>query len=325
MIVVTGANGFVGRYLVNQLIENNYEVLAITSSALNTQYFEEKNIPYEVVDITDMELIEDRLPGTKVEAVIHLAALLRVEMGKYTPDQFLMVNGMGTYNMLEYCRKNKIKKFIYSMTHSDIDGSADTIISPETKREYTSSYEDGENVYPFIFGKMMGADLVLAYDRDRQIKNGLVYRISKIRGFGSRDTRYSCVFHNLIEKAMAGDDIEIWGKHKTFRDMIYVKDVVSALIAGIEKEKDVHGLYTIGSGTGTTIEDEVKAIVNAFSLEGRESKIIYRPEIEEVRTKSTVFDISKAKKDLNWSPLYSYEEAMKDYKKEMVYGMSKIS
>lgn len=317
-VIVTGANGFVGRYLVRQLIEDGDDVIALTSSILNAKFFTNRNIPFEVVDITDKEIIDDKLPN-KADAVVHLAALLRIERDKYTPEQFLMVNGIGTYNMLEYCRENKIPKFIYSMTHSDIDATRYTIVSPSTPRAYTSSYKNGENVYPFIFGKMMGADLVLAYDRDKQIKNGLVYRLSNIRGYGSRDTRYNCVFHQLIQKAIKGEDIEIWGDHKTFRDMIYVKDVVSAIISGLKS--DGHGLYTIGTGERVTIEDEVKAIIDAFSPEGKKSKIIYCPDIKEVRTKSITFSILDALADLHWAPKYNYKDAMKDYKIEMEKGI----
>jgi len=311
MIIVTGANGFIGRYLVQQLIDNGDDVLATGSSDKSKNYFKDKGIPYETIDVTKKEDF-DKLPNS--DAVVHLAALLRIDRDKHTALDYIKVNGYGTFNVLEYCYKVGAK-IIYSQTHSDIDASKDIIISEKTERAFTSSHEISDNVYPFIVGKNMGMDLIMAYDNDGVIPAGIVFRLSNIRGYGSRDTRYNCVFHQLIQKAINGDPIEIWGDHKTVRDMIYVKDVVNAIIKAINSNT-AHGLYTIGSGSGVTILDEAQAIINAFCTK-KQSKIIFRPEIKEVRTKNTIFDISKAVQELKWKPQYTYEEAMIDYKKEM--------
>ena len=144
-------------------------------------------------------------------------------------------------------------------------------------------------------------------------------RFPGIRGYGSRDTHYNCVFHQFIQKAIRSEPIEIWGEHKTVRDLVYIKDVVAAIIGAL-KSKNAKGLYNIGSGKGMTIEEEAKAIIKAFSPPDNPSEIIYRPDIEEVRKRSYIFDISKAKRDFGYSPKYSYEEALIDYKKEMKRG-----
>ncbi|MFA6446579.1 MAG: NAD-dependent epimerase/dehydratase family protein, partial [Candidatus Paceibacterota bacterium] len=151
-----------------------------------------------------------------------------------------------------------------------------------------------------------------------------------------QDTKYNSPFHQFIDKARKGEDIEVWGNPpKTVRDMIYVKDVCRAFILAIEK-KDVHGWYNIGSGKGLTIKEEVKEIISVFSpweecpeyVEGnvvanyreKMSKIIYRPDIEEVRTHSCIFLINKAVKELGWWPLYTYHDALVDMKEEMEAG-----
>jgi UDP-glucose 4-epimerase len=152
---------------------------------------------------------------------------------------------------------------------------------------------------------------------------GTVFRLANIRGYGSRDTYYNCVFHQFIQKALKSEPIEIWGEHKTVRDMIYVKDVVAVISIALRSNK-AHGLYNIGSGKGLTIEDEAKAIIKVFSPPDKPSGLIYRPDIEEVRKISCIFDISKAKRDLGWEPKYSYEEALADYKKEMERGYFEI-
>jgi nucleoside-diphosphate-sugar epimerase len=61
-----------------------------------------------------------------------------------------------------------------------------------------------------------------------------------------------------------------------------------------------------------------------FSPSDKPSRLVYRPDIEEVRKRSYIWDISKAKRDLDWEPKYSYEEALADYKKEMERGYFEI-
>jgi UDP-glucose 4-epimerase len=313
MIIVTGATGFIGRYLVDQLVKDGVEVLATVRSERGEAYCKNAGISFIRLNITKEQNF-DSLPKENVDAVVHLAALLRVDVLKWTPKDYILTNALGAYNVLDYCRKNSIKKIIYAMTHSDVNRSKDVVITEETPREFESTFGLG-NVLPFIISKIAGMTFIEVYNRDRVIQ-GINLRFSAIRGYGSKDTRYNTVFHRFIQKAMKSEPIEIWGEHKIVRDLVYIKDVVFGIIGALKSDK-ASGLYNIASGQGLTIEDEAKAIINAFSPPDNPSKLIYRPDLKEERQRSFIFDISKAKKDLDYSPKYSYEAAMKDYKKEM--------
>jgi len=121
---------------------------------------------------------------------------------------------------------------------------------------------------------------------------------------------------------MKGETIEIWGEHRTFRDLVYVKDVVSGFIQALNSP-NAKGLYNLGSGEGLTIDQEAKIIVKVFSPINNPSKIVYRPDIEEVLRKSFVLSIEKAKRDFGYAPKYTYETAMRDYREEMISGRFK--
>lgn len=308
MIIVTGATGFIGRYLVEQLTKDNVDVLATGRDIKGQKYYENKGIPYISVDITN-EKDFDKLPQKNVEAVVHLAALLSIDTSKWSAKDYIMVNALGTYYVLEYCRKTKVPKIIYAMTHSDVNRTNDIVITEETPRKFGGPL-------PYIVAKIAGMNFIEGYVQDNVIKQGIVFRFPGIRGYTSRDTYYDCVFHQFIQKAIKSEPIEIWGDHKTKRDLIYIQDVVYAICGALKSEK-ANGLYNIGSGVGLTIEDEAKAIINVFSPADKPSKLIYRTDIEEVRKKSQIFDISKAKRDFGWAPQFSYEEGLMEYKKEM--------
>lgn len=313
MIVVTGANGFIGQYLVNQLIKDGFDVLGTTRSKRNIQYFKKQNIEFIQLDITN-EKDFDKLPKDGVDAVVHLAALLSIDVSKWTAKDYLLVNALGTNNVLEYCRKNGFNKIIYSMTHSDVNRAKEVLITENTPRQFNTTIGGG-NSLPYIISKIAGLDFVEKF-ADQYDMKGISLRFPGVRGYGSRDTEYNTVFHQFIQKAMESKPIEIWGEHKTVRDILYVKDAVDGIICAL-KSKKANGRYNIGSGIGLTIEDEAKAIIKVFSPSDNPSKLIYRPDIEEVRKRSYIFDISKAKKELGFSPKYSYEKALMDYKKEM--------
>jgi len=297
-ILITGGRGFIARYLARMMVEKGWHVAAPGREELdvrNRYHFERfNNIDYD--------------------AVIHLASLLMID--GYDSDQYFLTNATGTFNVLEFCRQNKIPKIVYAMTHSDVNKCGNYLIDEYTEQHFgTNSFE--HNAIPFISSKIAAADMVAAYHREKVLQ-GIILRLANIRGYGSRDERYGCVFHQFIQKAIKGEDIEIWGDPpKTVRDLIYIKDICNAFIAAVESDT-AYGYYNIGSGKGMTIVDEAKAVIDVFStFRESKSKLVYKPEIEEVRKISCVFDIDRAKKDLGWEPKYSQIEGLEDYKREM--------
>lgn len=316
-VLITGGQGFVGKYLADMM--DTDEWLTYSPS-------------HWMLDVTRPEDF-DKFKGFGFDAVVHLAGLLMINQHK--PEDYFRVNAYGTYNVLEFCRTEKIPKLIYAMTHSDVNASSHLDLEPYDQQVFKTGSWDNNSI-PFISSKIAAADMVEAYNRTLypEVFNGIILRLANIRGYGSQDTKYNSPFHQFIDKAIKGEDIEIWGNPpKTQRDMIYVKDVCSCIIAAIKTPK-VRGYFNVGSGVGLTIEDEARAIIEVFGSEVRDfyqfrsdriyespkdklSRIIYRPDIPELRKVSCIFNIDKTKKILGWEPKYSYIEALEDMKKEM--------
>lgn len=290
-VLVTGGDGFVAGYVCEALDAGGIDVYAPGKALL---------------DITCVDDFRDNPELEGVDAVIHLAALLMID--GHTPQQYFDVNALGTLNVLEYCRKAGIKNFIYAMTHSDTNKSKFVTIYDDNLPEYgTGGWE--KNSIPFITSKVAAMNMVQAYNR-MGVLNGKILRLSNIRGVGSADTKYGCVFHQFIQKAKKGHPIEIWGNPpKTIRDMIYVKDVARAFLHALMYPGS--GVYNIGSGVGYTILEEAKAIIEVF---GGKSEIIYRPDMEEYRKVSCIFNCRRAEEELNWKPKYSYRDGLADMK-----------
>jgi len=179
----------------------------------------------------------------------------------------------------------------------------------------------------YVISKAAAADCIEHYSQEHGIQ-AIVLRLPPVYGYGPHLEIYKdgrplkTGFEIFIENAAAGKPIEIWGDAKKGRDIVYVKDVASAITLALESP-DATGLYNIASGRPLSLEEEVKGIIRVFSPNGCRSQIIYRPD-KPNSLKPFLYDIAKAKRDLKWSPLYSYEEMLRDYKREMESGKFKF-
>jgi len=292
-VLVTGGKGFIGRYLVPMMLGIGWEVDDPTHFCF---------------DITD-PIKMNKFRGRGYDAVIHLAAKLMIN--RHSPGDYFDVNTIGTFNVLEFCRTENIKRFVYAMTHSDTNKHTG-VIHPYNSQKYGTGTWDN-NAIPFIQSKVAAADMVEAYTGQGAI-DGIILRLANIRGFGSSDTKYNSPFHQFIDKARKGEPIEVWGNPpKTFRDMIYVRDVCLAFIAAVLAHR-MNGYFNVGSGIGMTILDEIRSILRVFGDPSHPSELIFRNDIPETRTANSLFDIEKTKKFLNWEPRYKYDQGLQDFK-----------
>jgi UDP-glucose 4-epimerase len=125
-------------------------------------------------------------------------------------------------------------------------------------------------------------------------------------------------FQVFIENAQKGRPLELWGDPANGRDIVYVKDVVSAIGLALEKT-GVGGLYNISSGQCLTLKEQAECIIRLFSPRGRPSEIRYLPDKPNL-IESYVYDIDKARRVLGWQPEYSFEDMLLDYRQEMESG-----
>ena len=262
MIVVTGATGFVGRYLIDLLASRGEKVLACGRSTKYRKFFEDLNVPFVRLDVTRPEDF-DRLPGCGVEAVVHLAALIPAAVPDVRTDAFLKTNTLGTFYALEHCRKHGIKKFVLSTTLYERLEHTRLPITEEMGRCFAMR---GDHT-AYVISKVAASDHVEHYSREFGIQ-GIVLRFTGLLGYGRQEGHYAdgtfhaSAFEVFYRRAKKGLPLEIWGEAKARRDSLYVKDAARAVHAAQERNR--RGLYLIGSGTGRTVEEEVMAFAEVF-------------------------------------------------------------
>lgn len=325
MIVVIGATGFIGMYVVDELLRAGKEVVATGRNPVLGKHLEEMGATFVPLDITVPEDFE-KLPTEGVEGVILLAGLLPANADADLSERenaadYFRINTIGTINVLEYCRARNIKKIISTCSYADVRGAwrKGYAITEEEPRDFLFT---GDHAV-YVMSKNASNDVIEYYNQQHGLQ-GAVFRLPPVYGVGPHGTilvngkPYKSGIATFIDNAEAGKDIELWGDPHISRDIIYVKDVARAFRLALESD-DAYGLYNMTSGTELDLEDQAQAVIDVFGADAG-SQIVYRPD-KPNNTPSFLFSMEKAKQDFGFVPEYrDYKEMMLDYKKELESG-----
>jgi UDP-glucose 4-epimerase len=288
--LVTGGAGFIGSYIVRELLEKGYEVTVID----NLYSGKKENIPKGVIfHNLDIRNLADIKPIFKdVTYVFHLAAIPSVQLSIENPVETNSVNVDGTLNVLMAAKDAGVKKVIYS-TSCTVYGDAKTL--PVTERESIKPKS------PYGLHKYFG-ELYMKSFSDLYGLGTVCLRYFNVYGKGQSSTgAYASVIAKFLALKKENKKLTIFGDGKQTRDFISVIDVARANITAALSDKVSKG-ETINIGTGHAAS--VKEIANIFGGE-----IEYAP--ARVEIKDSVADISLAKFLLGWTPKIKLEEGLK--------------
>ncbi len=317
-ILVFGAAGFMGTYLIDELSRQNYQITATDVNEIGENYYKSKGIAFVNVDITKLHEFE-KLGQTPFDVVLHLAAHqpANVSSKNYDPKDYITVNVLGTLNILAFCKKNNIGKLIYASSHRNTQGL--WIDNKAIKEADGRGIKyDGEYAM-FSISESAAQDSVNYYSASHGLKS-IIFRLPPVYGYGPHTEIFKdgkpikTGFQIFIDNAMACKPLEVWGDGNKGRDIIYIKDVISAFIKAINNDT-AKGLYNITSGKRLTLRQEAETIAKVFWANSDNPIIIDKPE-KPNSVDSFLYDINKAKKELDWEPQYSFEDMLHDYIKE---------
>lgn len=299
-ILVTGGAGFIGSHLVDSLIEKNFNVFIADDLSTGKKENINNKAKFFLCDIRKKEKTFEIFKKIKPEIVYHLAAQPSVPISMKEPKKDIEINLIGGLNVLEASIEGKVKRFIFSSTGGAIYGEV-----PEGKKAKEDWIPKPESIYgvsKFAFENYLK---ILAKGKIGWV----ILRFSNV--YGPRQDPYGeagvvAIFCNNLLKY---EPVKIYamkekGDSGCIRDYIYVKDVVSACILGIDLPE---GIYNVGTGKGRhTIEvlEEIKKNLKSNSkiiFEGKRLGDLQR----------NVLDIDKLKK-FKWKPEYSFKEGIKE-------------
>lgn len=317
-IIVFGASGDTGHYFVNYFLEHNkdsnYQIIA--SGSRKTDDFKKINVPYYQVDITKKEDF-NKLPRD-VYAVVDLAGVMPARMRGYDPYKYIDVNITGNLNILEYCKETGADRILFAQSFGDIKDHSETnpLLTVDLPRKF--SYTSDHTIY--VMTKNFAVDMIENYHQMYGLKR-FIFRLPTIYLYSPIDTFYvdgkerKIGYRLLIDKAIKGEPIEVWGDASRVKDMVYVKDFCQMLYKALFVERD-SGYYNVGTGKGTSLLDQIKGMIQVFGPKNKKSDIIMRP--DKTNAPQYIMDITPAVQELGYAPEYDYIEMLEDFKKEMI-------
>lgn len=323
MYIIIGASSFIGVYTVEEFLKQGAKVVVTGRNNKFKEHYDKLGVEYYNLDLANKGDFE-KLPKENIEGVILLAGLLpanapvNLDEDENAADYF-MINTVGTINVLEYCRKNGIKRVISNCSYADVRGAwGKKAITEDEPRDFI--YTGDHAVY--VFSKNAANDTMEYYNQQHGMKNAW-FRFPPVYGVGPHDSLYingtlkKSGLKIFIDNASEGKDICIFGNPNLSRDVVYVKDVAHAFWLAMNSEK-TSGLYNMTSGQGVTLEQQAQVIAKLWAPSAdRISKITYNPDVVN-NTSSYLFSMEKAKRDFGFIPKYAnFEDMMMDYKKDL--------
>lgn len=311
-LLVTGADGFIGSHLVEELVKRGYQVKAfVYYNSFNTWGWLDtlpteimKNVEVFQGDIRDPNGVEEAVKG--VDAVFHLAALIAIPFSYHSPDTYVDTNIKGTLNVLQAARKHNIGRVIVTST-SEVYGTAQYVPIDE-KHPF-----QGQSPYS---ATKIGADR-LAESFYRSF--GLPVTIARpFNTYGPRQSARA-VIPTIITQLLAGKTEIKLGSLTPTRDFNYVKDTVNGFISIYESDKTVGEEINIATQKEISIGQLAEELIRQINPEAHiicdEERL--RPEKSEVNRLLGCNE--KIMRLTEWKPQYSLEEGLRltiDFLKE---------
>jgi NAD dependent epimerase/dehydratase len=301
--LVTGAGGFIGSHLVEALLEKGTDVRAFVKYNSRSDWGMLADLPaesqrsIEVIfgDIRDPFLVRKAVKGC--DYVFHLAALIGIPYSYVAPADYVMVNVLGTVNILQACRDEQISRLVHTST-SETYGTALYVPIDEKHPMQGQS--------PYSASKIGADKMVESYYNSFELPT---VTVRPFNTFGPRQSSRAFI-PTVITQALTLEKINM-GSLEPVRDMTFVKDTAEGFIKVGLCDKVVGQVVNLGIGRGETISTMVKMVLR---LLGREEMPVEQDPARVRPAKSEVMrlisDNTKAREICGWKPQYTLEDGL---------------
>ena len=306
-ILVTGCFGFIGYHLVNQLLKTNNKIYGcdnLSSKSIETQKkrFDllKKNTKFyfKKIDLKNFLNLEKNYKTKNIDLIIHLAAQPGVRISQHKPLKTIDENIKTFVNIMEFCKKYKIKNFFYASS-SSIYGNNKFFLE-KNKNFNVSSIYAASKVCNEIFANV--------YNHLYNI-NTLGLRFFTVYGpYGREDMAY----FKFLKQIKKNNKITIYGEKNSIRSFTYIDDVIKSIILLVNKfvkKKNYNDCVNIGNIKQNSL-NELISLIRKYYLNKFKEIFIERNKSDVFKTKSSVL---KLKKFIKYYPNTNLETGMKKF------------
>jgi UDP-glucose 4-epimerase len=302
-VLVIGGLGFIGVNLTSRLITQGARLTVLTPSrerhAWRAAEFESHGVKIAEGDVRERGIVSSLVAGQ--EYVFNLSGQSGAVRSMEDPWADLDVNLRGSLVLLESLRDvNPQAKVVVAGSRLQY-GRAETVPVPEDAPKEPLSlhgiHKRTVEQYLRLYGRLFGLHFAVA-------------RVTNPYGPGQPQGRTAYgVINRLIHLALADQPLTIYGDGAQLRDYIHVDDVVSALMVLAESPKTNGRSYNVGSGTGTSLADVARMVVEIAGA-GRVEHVEWPALAAQIETGDFVADISRIRREVGWSPTIALHQGL---------------
>lgn len=309
-ILVTGGLGVNGSWVTRKLLERGHQPVVLENRpdfSLTREI--EGQFPVVTGDVTDLGSVVQPLMEHKVQRIVHMAALMP-DQAQDDPARGFHVNAAGAVNVFEAARAAGVERVIFT----------------SSKAAYGEV--SGEHGHPSYvpLNETDPCDPVMVYDVCKVAAEGMGRNYQSRYGIQFAALRFGTIFgpgklvrhgsvsllSQLVENAVAGVPSRVDRGGDQRDDMIYVGDVAEAIVLAVLADRLTYPVYNIGRGIGSTLHDFADAVRE--NVPG--ARIRIGPGLDFLQrgvNTYSVFDISRAREDLGYTPRFSLADGVRDY------------
>jgi UDP-glucuronate 4-epimerase len=301
--LVTGGAGFIGSHLVERLLAEGHRVVCLDNfddfynPAIKRRNLTRalKDSKFRLVegDLRDEALLNRIFQEEEVEIVAHLAARAGVRPSIENPLLYAEVNIRGTLNLLEACKKHKVRRLVFA--------SSSSVYGNNPKVPFAEEDPVDNPISPYAATKKAGELICHAYHHLYQMD---IACLRYFTVYGPRQ-RPEMAIHQFTRRIHRGERITLFGDGSSRRDYTYIEDAIAGTIAALGRE---HGyeIYNIGESQTTPLSQLVQWIEEQLQKKARVEYLPAQPgDVER-----TYADIRKAGERLGYRPRTDIREGL---------------
>ena len=299
--LVTGGAGFIGSHLVDRLLAKGHKVICVDNfDPYYPRELKKNNLALAVnnkrftlyeADICNLPRLDGIFRKHKIDTVIHLAAKAGVQPSLKDPLSYERTNVYGTLNVLEAMRKNSVNRLIFA--------SSSSVYGRKNKVPFKETAVCDSPPSPYAATKRAAEILIYTYHNLFGIKATI---LRFFNAYGPRN-RPDMALPKFSAKIINHQPITAY--RGTRRDYTYIDDIVSGIVAAINKPFE-YKIINLGHHEPVPIRDYIRTLENALGIKAK----ITVADLPPGEMVETMADISKAKKFLRYNPKTSLEEGV---------------
>jgi len=292
--LVMGGGGFLGVHLANALVRQGAAVRAFGRALTNPNELDER-VHWSCGHFEDPAAVAEAARGQEI--VFHLLSGSVPGQPGQKPTSDLETNVLGTLRFLDICNAAAVRRIVFASSGGTVYGPSDRYPIPEAAPT--------DPISAYGVGKLAIEKYLALY----QHLYGLEYfalRIANVYGPLQSPSKRQGVVAAMLDHALAGKPLEIWGTGEIVRDFVHIDDVVSAFLLAATYDGP-HRVMNVGSGTGLSI-NQVASDIEAIAGTGNLERIYRAGRAADVPV--NILDISLITRETPWRPRCSWHDGL---------------